>query len=416
MRSLPYELFIGLRYTRAKRRNHFISFISLSSMLGIALGVAALITVLSVMNGFQNELRTRILGVASHVQISGPGDVLSDWQAVAKVAAADPRVLATAPYVNVQGMLTFDGAVRGAIIRGVLPEREDQVAAIGSHMKAGSLAALKPGEYGIVLGAELARALAVLVGDKVTLIAPQGQVTPAGIIPRLKQFRVVGIFEIGMFEYDSGLALIQLEDAQTLYRMGDKVSGVRLKLHDLFQSRQVAMDLLSKLGADVFVTDWTRSHANFFRAVQMEKNVMFIILLLIVAVAAFNIVSTLVMAVTDKQPDIAILRTLGAAPAGIMAVFIVQGALIGVIGTLIGVGGGVLLALNIHVVVPFIENLFSVHFLAKDVYYISELPSELLWGDVITIAAVSFVLSLLATLYPSWRASRVNPAEALRYE
>jgi lipoprotein-releasing system permease protein len=416
MTKLPYELFIGLRYTRAKRRNHFISFISLTSMLGIALGVAALITVLSVMNGFQNELRTRILGVASHVEITGPGDMLSDWQAVAKVAAADPHVAGTAPYVNAQGMLTYDGAVRGAIIRGILPEREEQVAAFASHMKSGSLTALKPGEFGIVLGAELARALAVIVGDKVTLIAPQGQVTPAGIVPRLKQFRVVGIFEIGMFEYDSGLALIQLEDAQRLYRMQDQVSGVRLKLHDLYQAPQVAADLLPMLGADAYVTDWTRSHVNFFRAVQMEKNVMFIILLLIVAVAAFNIVSTLVMAVTDKQPDIAILRTLGAAPSGIMAVFIVQGALIGVIGTLIGVGGGVLLALNIHVVVPFIERLFHVHFLAKDVYYISELPSQLEWRDVITIAAVSFVLSLLATLYPSWRASRVNPAEALRYE
>ena len=416
MTRLPYELFIGLRYTRAKRRNHFISFISLTSMLGIALGVAALITVLSVMNGFQHELRTRILGVASHVQISGPGDMLADWRAVAALAAAEPGVIAAAPYVNVQGMLTFDGAVRGSLIRGILPEREEQVAEIGNHMKAGTLAALKPGEFGIVLGAELARALAAIVGDKVTLIAPQGQVTPAGIVPRLKQFRVVGIFEIGMFEYDSGLALVRLEDAQKLYRMEDKVSGVRLKLHDLFQSRQVALALLPKLGPEVYISDWTRSHANFFRAVQMEKNVMFIILLLIVAVAAFNIVSTLVMAVTDKQPDIAILRTLGAAPSGIMAVFIVQGALIGVIGTLIGVGGGVLLALNIDVVVPFLESLFSVKFLAKDVYYISELPSDLQSKDVMVIAAISFVLSLLATLYPSWRAARVNPAEALRYE
>jgi lipoprotein-releasing system permease protein len=414
--QLPYELFVGLRYTRAKRRNHFISFISLTSMLGIALGVAALITVLSVMNGFQNELRTRILGVASHVQISGPGDVLAGWQAVAELAASDARVVAAAPYVNVQGMLTFDGAVRGAVIRGILPEREDRVAEIGRHMKSGTLAALKPGEFGIVLGSELARALAVIAGDKLTLIAPQGQVTPAGIVPRLKQFRVVGIFEIGMFEYDSGLALIHLEDAQKLYRMEDRVSGVRLKLHDLFESRQVALALMAKLGSNVYVSDWTRSHANFFRAVQMEKNVMFIILLLIVAVAAFNIVSTLVMAVTDKQPDIAILRTLGAAPSGIMAIFIVQGALIGVIGTLMGVVGGVLLALNIDVVVPFLEGLFNVHFLAKDVYYISELPSDLQGGDVIAIAAISFVLSLLATLYPSWRASRVNPAEALRYE
>ena len=416
MTRLPYELFIGLRYTRAKRRNHFISFISLTSMLGIALGVAALITVLSVMNGFQNELRTRILGAASHVQISGPGDMLADWQPVATLAASNPRVLAAAPYINVQGMLTFDGAVRGSVIRGILPEREDRVVEIGRHMKAGSLAALKAGEFGIVLGAELARALAAIEGDKITLIAPQGQVTPAGIMPRLKQFRVVGIFEMGMFEYDSALALIHLDDAQKLYRMEDKVSGVRLKLQDMFESRQVALSLLNKLGANVYISDWTRSHANFFRAVQMEKNVMFIILLLIVAVAAFNIVSTLVMAVTDKQPDIAILRTLGAAPSGIMAVFIVQGALIGVIGTLIGVGGGVLLALNIDVVVPFIEGLFGMHFLAKDIYYISEVSSDLQGSDVLTIAVVSFILSLLATLYPSWRASRVNPAEALRYE
>ena len=416
MTKLPYELFIGLRYTRAKRRNHFISFISLTSMLGIALGVAALITVLSVMNGFQNELRTRILGAASHVQISGTGDVLADWRSVAELAASNPRVIAAAPYINAQGMLTFDGAVRGSVIRGVLPEREDRVVEIGRHMKAGTLAALKPGEFGIALGSELARSLAVIVGDKLTLIAPQGQVTPAGIVPRLKQFRVVGIFEMGMFEYDSTLALIHLEDAQKLYRMEDKVSGVRLKLHDMFESRQVAMALLPKLGADAYISDWTRSHANFFRAVQMEKNVMFIILLLIVAVAAFNIVSTLVMAVTDKQPDIAILRTLGAAPSGIMAVFIVQGALIGIIGTLMGVCGGVLLALNIDVVVPFIEGLFGVHFLAKDIYYISELPSDLHGSDVLLIAVVSFVLSLLATLYPSWRASRVNPAEALRYE
>jgi lipoprotein-releasing system permease protein len=416
MTKLPYELFVGLRYTRAKRRNHFISFISLTSMLGIALGVAALITVLSVMNGFQEELRTRILGVASHVQITGQGDVLADWQAVAATATSDSRVIAAAPFVNGQGMLSFDGGVRASLIRGILPEREDQVAEIGKHMKAGTLAALRPGEFGIVLGSELARALAVMAGDKLTLIAPQGQVTPAGIVPRIKQFTVVGIFEIGMFEYDSGLALIHLEDAQKLYRMENKVSGVRLKLHDLFQARQVAYELLPKLGADVFVSDWTRSHANFFRAVQMEKTVMFIILLLIVAVAAFNIVSTLVMAVTDKQPDIAILRTLGAAPSGIMVVFIVQGALIGVIGTLIGIVGGVLLALNIDVVVPFIENLFNVHFLAKDVYYISELPSDLQGADVVAIAAVSFLLSLLATLYPSWRASRVNPAEALRYE
>ncbi len=413
---MQYELFIGLRYTRAKRRNHFISFISLISMCGIALGVAALIVVLSVMNGFQKELRTRILGVASHVQISGPGGELAAWQQAADQAAQHPQVRAAAPYVAAQGMLSFDQTVRGALVRGILPDAEEKVADFNQYMRGGSMQVLKPGEFGIVLGAELARALQVFIGDKVTLIAPQGLVTPAAILPRLKQFKVVGLFEVGMYEYDSGLALVHLADAQALYRMEDRVSGVRLKLDDLFAAPRVARELLSRVEGDVRITDWTRSHANFFRAVQIEKNVMFIILLLIVAVAAFNIVSTLVMAVTDKESDIAILRTLGASPGSIMQVFIVQGALIGVIGLALGLAGGVALALNIDVVVPAIERLFNTQFLAKEVYYISELPSDLQWRDVGVIAAVSFVLTLLATLYPSWRASRVNPAEALRYE
>jgi lipoprotein-releasing system permease protein len=413
---MQYELFIGLRYTRAKRRNHFISFISLISMCGIALGVMALIVVLSVMNGFQKELRTRILGVASHVQISGRGGELAAWQQAAEQAARHKQVLAAAPYVAAQGMLSFDQTVRGALVRGVLPDAEEQVAEFNRHMRGGSMQLLKPGEFGIILGGELARALQVFTGDKVTLIAPQGLVTPAAILPRLKQFRVVGLFEAGMYEYDSGLALIHLADAQALYRMEDRVSGVRLKLDDLFAAPRVARELLQLVEGDVFIADWTRSHANFFRAVQIEKNVMFIILLLIVAVAAFNIVSTLVMAVTDKESDIAILRTLGASPGSIMQVFIVQGALIGVIGLALGLAGGVALALNIDVVVPAIERLFNTQFLAKEVYYISELPSDLQWRDVGIIAAVSFVLTLLATLYPSWRASRVNPAEALRYE
>jgi lipoprotein-releasing system permease protein len=378
--------------------------------------VAALIVVLSVMNGFQKELRTRILGVASHVQLSGANGELAGWQGVAEQAARHQAVVAAAPYISAQGMLSFDQAVRGALVRGVLPEAEEKVAEFNRHMRGGNMAVLKPGEFGIVLGAELARALQVYIGDKVTLIAPQGLVTPAAILPRLKQFKVVGIFEIGMYEYDSGLALIHLADAQALYRMEDRVSGVRLKLDDLFQAPRVARELLRFVDAEVYISDWTRSHANFFRAVQIEKNVMFIILLLIVAVAAFNIVSTLVMAVTDKESDIAILRTLGASPRSIMQVFIVQGALIGVIGLLLGVAGGVALALNVDVVVPFIEKLIGTQFLAKEVYYISELPSDLQWRDVATIASVSFVLTLLATLYPSWRASRVNPAEALRYE
>ncbi len=412
----PYELFVGLRYTRAKRRNHFISFISITSMLGIALGVAALIVVLSVMNGFQKELRARILGVASHVQIVGMGASLPNWREVMQQASENPEVAAAAPYVMAQGLISHRQTVQGTIVRGVLPEDEDRVADIGLHMKKGTLDALRPGRFGIVLGSELAMSIGARVGDKVVLIAPQGQVTPAGILPRLKQFDLVGIFEVGMYEYDSGLALIHLADAQKLYRMDENVSGVRLKLHDLFRAPGTARALTDTLEGDVYVTDWTRSHANFFRAVQIEKRVMFIILLLIVAVAAFNIVSTLVMAVTDKRADIAILRTLGAAPGEIMKIFIIQGALIGVIGTLVGVAGGMLLALNIDVVVPAIERAFGIQFLAKDVYYISDLPSDLHASDVIVIAATSFVLSLLATLYPSYRASRINPAEALRYE
>ena len=412
----PYELFVGLRYTRAKRSNHFISFISVTSMLGIALGVAALIVVLSVMNGFQKELRARILGVASHVQITGMAGGLRDWQRVAAQTAANKEVVAAAPYVMAQALISKHQTVQGSIVRGIVPADEDKVADIGMHMKAGSLDALQAGKFGIVLGSELALNIGAHVGDKIVVIAPQGQVTPAGIMPRLKQFDVVGIFEVGMYEYDAGLALIHLDDAQKLYRMDDKVSGVRLKLKDLFAAPRVARELTHTLDADVYVADWTRSHANFFRAVQIEKRVMFIILLLIVAVAAFNIVSTLVMAVTDKRADIAILRTLGAAPGEIMKIFIIQGALIGVIGTLAGVVGGTLIAWNVDVVVPAIEHLIGVQFLAKDVYYISDLPSDPHFQDVIVIALTSFALSLTATLYPSLRAARVNPAEALRYE
>jgi lipoprotein-releasing system permease protein len=412
----PYELFVGLRYTRAKRRNRFISVISLISVLGITIGVAALIVVMSVMNGFQKELRTRILGVASHVQIAGFDGALSDWRGVAQRAQENPNVVAAAPYINQQGLLAHGQVVQGGLVRGILPLDEERVADIGRHMKAGRLADLKPGEFGIVLGAELAYALGAALGDRVVLIAPQGQVTPAGILPRIKQFRLVGIFEVGMYEFDAGLALIHLEDAQKLYRMEQRVSGVRLKLTDLFLAPQVSRELLRTLDADAMVSDWTRSHANFFRAVQIEKRVMFIILTLIVAVAAFNLVSTLVMAVTEKQADIAILRTLGATPASILKIFVIQGAVIGVFGTLCGVALGVVTALNVETIVPFIERLFQVQFLAKDVYYISDLPSDLHWNDVLVVGLVSLVLSLLATLYPSLRASRTNPAEALRYE
>ncbi len=413
----PYELAIGLRYTRARKgsgRNAFISFIALISMAGIALGVAALIVVLSVMNGFQQELRNRILSVASHVEIFG-FPTLRNAAQVAASARANPHVIASAPYVQGQAMLSVGDANRGVLVRGIDPAQEQTVADIGTHMRGGSLADLTPGSFRIVLGAEIARALGVRVGDSVVVITPQGVVTPAGALPRIKSFTVSGIFEVGMFEFDSGLALINLDDAQRLYRL-DGATGVRLKLDDLFAAPLVARDLLATLPEDAGVRDWTRMHANFFRAVAIEKRVMFIILTLIVAVAAFNIVSAQVMVVTDKQADIAILRTLGAAPSSILAIFTIQGALIGMIGTLIGVVGGVLLALNIETVVPFVERTLGVQFLDKTIYYISDLPSDLQAGDVLTIAVMALGLALVATLYPSWRAARVNPAEALRYE
>jgi lipoprotein-releasing system permease protein len=418
---MNYETLIGLRYTRAQASqgagNGFISFISLISMLGLGLGVAALIVVLSVMNGFQKELRTRILGVVSHVQVNGDGGRLASWQQVTEEVKRHPRVRATAPFVQEQGMLTFNGVVRGVMVRGILPAEEETVAEFATHMSSGRLDALASGEFGIVIGGELARALRLRVGDPVTLLAPQGLVTPAAVLPRMKQFRVVGIFDVGMYEFDSGLALMHLQDAQRLYRLDDAVTGIRLKIDDLFAAPSVSRELMGGyLSGDAWTSDWTRSHANFFRAVEIEKRMMFLILLLIVAVAAFNIVSTLVMAVQDKRADIAILRTLGARPGSIMRIFMVQGTLIGVIGLALGVAGGVALALNIDVVVPAIERAFGIQFLSKDVYYISDLPSDLHWSDVGTIASSSFILTLLATIYPSWRASRTHPADALRYE
>jgi lipoprotein-releasing system permease protein len=346
----------------------------------------------------------------------GSQDALADWRQVATEAKANPEVVAAAPFVAAQGLLSSGAQVRGVLVRGVIPELEDQVADIGSHMRGGKLASLQPGEFGVVLGSDLARGLRVQLGERVTLIAPQGQVTPAGLIPRLKQFRVVGIFNVGHYEYDSGLALVRMEDAQVLYRLGEAASGVRLKLRDLYQAPRVARELSKTIRGEAYVTDWTQQNANYFRAIQIEKRMMFIILTLIIAVAAFNLVSTLVMVVTDKHPDIAILRTLGASPASVMKIFMVQGTLIGVIGTLLGVVLGVALSLNIDVVVPAIEHAFNFQILSREVYYISELPSELAWRDVWTVAVVSLGLAFAATLYPSWRAARVNPAEALRYE
>jgi lipoprotein-releasing system permease protein len=416
--SVPsYELFIGLRYTRAKRRNHYISFISLSSLLGITLGMTALITVMSVMNGFQKEIRTRILGVASHIQVSGVNEKLADWQGVASEAIKHPQVEAAAPYVSAQGMVSFNQVVRGVLVRGVLPSTEDKVADFSRMMISGELNNLVPGEFGIVVGAELAQSLGASKGDKIVLISPQGQMTPVGILPRLKQFTITGIFKAGHFEYDSTLVLIHMADAQKLYRMeSTQVSGVRLKLQDLFQAQQVVQELVPMISATTFISDWTSQHANYFRAIQIEKRMLSLILALLILVAAFNIVSTLVMAVTDKQPDIAILRTLGASPRSIMKIFIIQGTLIGVFGTILGVLGGVLLAFNVDSVIAFIEYLFTVQFLSREVYYISEVPSDPHLVDIVTVAIFSFVLTILATIYPSYRASKVNPAEALRYE
>jgi lipoprotein-releasing system permease protein len=412
----PYELYAGLRYTRAKRRNHFISFISLASMLGIAIGVMALITVLSVMNGFERELRTRILGMASHATISALRGGLEDWPGVGRLAAQNPAIEGIAPYIEGEGMVKQGSDLSGTLLRGVLPEEEAKVSEIAQHMKVGELSDLKAGEFRIILGRELATSLGVEVGDKVDLMIPQASVTPAGVLPRFRRFTVAGVFQIGMYEFDRGLVLIHLADAQALYRMGDTVTGVRLKLHDLFQAPQVARELASQLPGIYYVSDWTRQHANFFRAVKTEKMVMFIILSLIVGVAAFNIVSTLVMVVQDKQADIAILRTLGAQPRSIMAIFMVQGSIIGIVGTLLGVAGGIALALNVERLVPILEALMGQQFLSPDVYYISDLPSELKWSDVSRIAGLSLALGLLSTLYPAWRASRTQPAEALRYE
>jgi len=412
----PFELFVGLRYTRAKRRTHFISFISFISMIGIALGIWALITVMSVMNGFEKEIRARILGAAAHIQVLAGDNGLADWESVAAAAKRNPQVVGAAPFTQAQGLLSTGSAVRGVYVRGIVPEYEAQVAEFGQHMRAGRIEDLRPGGFGIVIGVGIARALGLRPGDRVTLISPQGQVTPAGLMPRLKQFTVVGIFALDHNEFDSALALVRMEDAQVLYRMDKTVSGVRLKVRDVDAAPRVGREIARDMPPDSYVSDWTQQNVNYFRAIQIEKRMMFIILTLIIAVAAFNLVSTLVMAVTDKHPDIAILRTLGASPASIMQIFVVQGIVIGLVGTLIGVVGGVFTALNIDTVVPFIERTFRFEILSREVYYISELPSDLHLGDVVWVTLVSLALSLVATLYPSWRAARVNPAEALRYE
>lgn len=410
----PLELFIGLRYMRAKRRNHFISFISVVSILVMALGVTALIVVISVMNGFDNELRTRILGMVSHATISAVDGSMQDWSGAQKKAEANPHVLGAAPFMEREAMLQ-GSRVGGAVLRGVLPQEEPKVSEVHRKMKAGSLDDLVPGGFGIVLGRELSYKLGVDVGDQVVVYAPEIRATPVGAVPRLKRFTVVGIFEIGMQEYDETLAIVHLQDAERLYQV-DGPDGLRLKLDDMFRAFSVARDLSQELGSFYRVRDWMQGHANFFKAIAMEKRVMFIILAMIIVVAAFNQVSTLVMLVQDKQADIAILRTLGASPRNVMGVFMVQGMVVGVIGIAIGTLFGVALALNLERIVKFIEQTLDISVLPSDVYYISDLPSDLQWSDVGVIALLGFAFSLIATIYPAWRAARTQPAAALRYE
>lgn len=412
----PFTLFVGVRYTKAKRRNNFISFISLVSMMGIALGVMALITVLSVMNGFEKEVRGRILSMVSHVTITDYQGPMANYEGVSDIAKDNPHVIGVAPYTEGQVMLINGDKVTGALIRGVVPKEEPKVDELDQKMKEGELVDLKSGEYGIVLGSELARFLRISVDEKVTVVTPQANITPVGMIPRIKRFTVVGIYEVGMYEYDRTMAIIHIDDAGKLFRHKGKVTGVRLKLDDLFNSTVVKSQLEKAIDIQYWITDWTKKHANYFKAVKTEKAVMFIILMLIVAVAAFNIVSTLVMMVTDKLPDIAILRTLGASPNQIMQIFLVQGVMIGVIGTIIGVLLGVSLSLNIETIVPALEHLFNTQFLPPELYYISTVPSDMHQDDVLNIMFISIAISIVATLYPAYKASRVEPAEALRYE
>ena len=416
----PFEVLTGLRYTRAKRRSRFVSFITTASIIGVALSVIVLITVMSVMNGFETQLRTRILGAVAHATISGGSAGVANWRAVAAQASTNPKVVAVAPYVDGPAMVRASGELAAALIRGVVPAEENRVSDFGANMRAGTLESLTSGTYNAVIGQEMAQDLHVDIGDKIDLLIAQATVTPAGVLPRFRRFTISGVFGVGVHEYDSQLVLLNMDDAAALLRLGDNVSGLRVKLQDLFDAKQVSRELASDLARRnpdiLYVSDWTRGHANFFQAVATEKIVMFLILSFLVGIAAFNIVSTLVMVVQDKQADIAILRTLGATPRSIMLIFMVQGTVIGVIGTVFGVGLGVLLALNVETLVPILEAATGHKFLSPDIYYISFLPSELRATDVIKISVLSLALGLLSTIYPAWRASKVQPAEALRYE
>lgn len=412
LKILPF--LIGLRYTGAKRRNHFISFISATSMAGLTLGVAVLILVLSVMNGFDRELRQRILGMVPHAAIYG-ADALDDWQQVADQVLQYPGIKGVAPFVNVQGMLSHKGLVQGAMVNGIDPDWENKVSIVGQFMKAGQLSDLRSGEFNIVLGDLLAKQLRVELGDKVTLIMPEASLTPAGVMPRLKRFTVTGIFSVGA-ELDASFAYVNIEDAARLARIPGKAQGLRLEMDDLFAAPKIAWDLLFKLEGNYRASDWTRTHGNLFQAIKMEKTMIGLLLMVIVAVAAFNIVSTLVMVVTDKQSDIAILRTLGFTPRGIMGIFVVQGSIVGFVGVVLGTLLGIVFALGVTSFVAFIEHLLGIQFLNANVYFISYLPSELKWQDVAVVSGAGLLMSFVATLYPAWRAARIKPAEALRYE
>ena len=412
----PKELYIGLRYTRAKRRNHFVSFISLTSIMGVTIGVWALIVVLSVMNGFELEMRNRILGMTSHATVSDLTGTLRDWRGLSEKLGEDERILGMAPFTQNEAMLNNGRRVSGALIRGIIPSEEPQVSDVGEHMVSGGMKMLKPGTYGIILGSALANVLGAYEGDKVTVVTPSANVTPVGVVPRLRRFTVVGVFEVGMHEYDRSTAIIHIEDAKKLFSYGENIAGLRLKLDDLFAAPLISRKLSEQLGEDYWVSDWTQKHVNFFRALKMEKAVMFIILFLIIAVAAFNIISTLVMTVTDKQSDIAILRTIGMTPRSVMVIFIIQGTIIGFVGIVLGIALGIPTALNVETIIPTLEAYFGIDFLPCDVYYICDLPSDLHYKDVFNISIMAFTLAVLATIYPAWRASRVEPVEALRYE
>lgn len=411
-----FETWIGARYVRARTSNRFVSLISAISMLGIAIAVAVLIIVLSVVNGFERELRDRLLLMSSHASIEDPGDGLGDWQRRVDEARANPGVTGAAPYIDGQALVMFGERLSGVELRGIEPELEDTVSGVSGVVTRGSLAALEESGFGIVIGSELARALQAGIGDKLTVTLAEGLVTPAGVVPRKKRFTVVGLYRVGMYEFDRRLAFIHLADAQRLYHKKDTVTGIRLAVKDIYSAAAIVRQVALDSGGGVLVSDWTRRHVNFFRSIQITKSILFVILLLVVAVAAFNIVSTLVMVVKDKQSDIAILRTTGATPSSILGIFVTQGSIIGVVGTLAGVALGVLFTVNLETIVSFMEATFGIKFLAADVYFISDLPADLRMPDVLRIAAIALALALASTVYPAWRAARTMPAEALRYE